>query len=52
MQDQLNRIENKLDNLIEAKGATTTRMSWHEKAMGALFAAMLFIYQHLFIGKP
>jgi hypothetical protein len=52
MQDQLNRIEEKLDSLIEAKGAATTRMSWHEKTMGALFAAILFIYQHIFIGKP
>ena len=51
MQEQLNRIEEKLDDLIEAKGQATTRMSWHEKALGGLFAALLFIYQHVFIGK-
>jgi hypothetical protein len=51
MKEQLDRIEEKLDDLIDANASNRVKISWHEKALGGLLSMILFIYAKTFLNQ-
>ena len=44
MQEQLDRMEGKIDSLIEQTSKNTTDISWIKKAGGLFFSAVVFLF--------